>query len=136
MKALRIKEAYLLNGRLMIRSQITLRDNVLEIETKPAIKKTLNKVRGNPSVNELRELLRIKGTDIIRVNIGEIKRLSTYLLRKDRKDLKDLFESSDKKPYLILLNICSTTLNYRIILSYNDGIRLKKILSSFKNNKK
>ncbi len=130
MKTLKIKEAYLLDGRLMIKSQITLRNNILEIKTTPTIKKALTKVRGNPSVNELRELLRVKGTKTLRVNIKEVKRISTYFLKKDRNDLMDLFEVNDKRPYLILLSINSTRLSYRIILSYNDGIRLKKVLSS------
>ena len=133
MRALRIREAYLISGGLMIKSQITLKDDaILEIKIMPIIKRTITRIRGNPSLSELRELLRIKRTDILQVNIRDVMEVNAYTLRKGRRDLRNLFDADDNKPYLMLLDIGLAELRYRIILNYNDGVRLKKALSSLR----
>ncbi len=131
-----IKEAYLVRERYFIKCRIRFsKDLPIEITILPKIKGRVVKVRGAPSLSEWENLLDKKGTKRVEVWPNDIIEIKTYLVRRDRKDLKDLFSDKDSpgKFLSVLLLRLRNDQEVKLLLREKDALRLKKTIMRAKN---
>lgn len=131
-----VKEAYLVRERYFIKCRIRFfKDSPIEITILPKIKGRVVRVRGAPSLSELENLLDKKGVKKVEIWPEDITEVRTYLVRRDRKDLKDLFpdEDSPAKFLSVLLLRLSNDQEVKLLLKEKDALRLRKTIMRAKN---
>ena len=122
-----LNNAYVIINRFILRAKIFLYNSHLTIRLLPRIAYVLTSVKGALSRKELELLIKSTlGAPEITIRRSDIQEINHVLLRKNRKDVAELFDVEKIKG-----NIYRVTIKYsesgfvRLILPQNELMKLK-----------
>jgi len=85
------------------------------------------KVKGSPSLKELKTLSAVRNPQEIELRLCDITSVEKHRIKADRKELAYLIPEG-YKGYISLVKIKHKTREFKLVLLENDAVRLKKYL--------
>ncbi len=129
-----LSNAYVILNRFIVRAKIFLHNNYLVIKPLPKIGYVLTSVKGALSKREAELLIKSAlSTSEITISKNDVQGIEYTTLRKNRRDIAELFDVKEIKG-----NIYRVTIRYsnensvRLILPQNEFMKLKNYLSKQK----
>ncbi|RLG78000.1 MAG: hypothetical protein DRO14_01650 [Thermoprotei archaeon] len=129
-----LSNAYVILNRFILRAKVFLHDNYLVIKPLPKIGCVLTSVKGALSKKEAELLIKSTlSTSEIAINRDDVQGMEYTTLRKNRKDIAELFNIKEVKGNIYRVTIRYSVDNFvRLILPQNEFMKLKNYLSKCK----
>ncbi len=120
--------ALCVDNRLLVECIVFLNiPEKLVLKVRPKLISNIVKVKGSPSLKELRTLSMIKPPQEIQLKLCDITLVEKHRMKATRKELTHLVPK-DYKGYVSLVRIKLKTSEFRLIMLENDAIKFKKYL--------
>ncbi|OYT47895.1 MAG: hypothetical protein B6U85_04045 [Desulfurococcales archaeon ex4484_42] len=126
----KIIKCYVVVKRVLSKAIIRIIDKTIHIKFIPSRLKLTRYLKSSLSPGEYKTILMADKPEYI-INIDDISEVLVSTIRSDRKDIKDLFDNEDVKEIFQIVFYLKTGSDIKILLKYNDFLKMKNILKKY-----
>jgi len=124
--------------RFLLRARLEFHEDFLLIKLSPSKFKLTRGLKSSLSSSEIKTIMMTMGERELSINLEDISNILVSTIRSNRKDIKDLYDSSEEIKYVYQVTLyLRNGFEIRLILTPNSYKRLKNYLEKhgIKTNK-
>ncbi len=124
---------YVIIGRLISRAHVRLGGGFIRIRLRPSTLRTARYIKSSLSSSEIRTIIsEVKSKEIV-ISVGNIKDVLVTTIRRDRKDIAELYEDFEEikgNIYEVIITLDKGD-SVKLLLPQNEYLRLRNYLRRY-----